>query len=493
MRHVLFMHRSHVEERLDTRVTPAVAEVAYELMRDHRILSKWLDLQAGHDPQLDAPRLALALSNATPAPHLLVTRDGQGVTCLAAGMLPGVPVVPFTSVRPFINAATQRRREVTAAQRLDEDEGLASLSVRAGMYAYNLDLEDFRKLRIVAPVLDKFSMELVHKVVDWMLRKATRPRDVRTLDPALVDGVWKAYVAAWVNLMVAAPDAVGLRMALVAINAPDSQLAFRGMWILVNQPNAFLDHLPLYFAHAKSGHAIAVGQALLMVAYRFPELRERCARFYALAKPSIRLPPWPTQWLSRKAQVEEASRCMLTMLTVVLPVGFPEDVQKEVRAALSPVRKAFATNAPFKELWALSPGSLRGALEALDLEKYWSMQPSLVPNATRDQKPEQRTMWWRRWMRWSPLPMGILHPHHAVAATTAPVEALCPGPLADASLRPAVGGRDYVLEILPSMMERMFPQAPQERRETTKVGRNAPCPCGSGKKYKHCCEAKSAG
>lgn len=24
----------------------------------------------------------------------------------------------------------------------------------------------------------------------------------------------------------------------------------------------------------------------------------------------------------------------------------------------------------------------------------------------------------------------------------------------------------------------------------TKVGRNSPCPCGSGKKYKHCCEYK---
>ena len=25
------------------------------------------------------------------------------------------------------------------------------------------------------------------------------------------------------------------------------------------------------------------------------------------------------------------------------------------------------------------------------------------------------------------------------------------------------------------------------RRDTPKVGRNDPCPCGSGKKYKHCC------
>ena len=26
-----------------------------------------------------------------------------------------------------------------------------------------------------------------------------------------------------------------------------------------------------------------------------------------------------------------------------------------------------------------------------------------------------------------------------------------------------------------------------------KYGRNAPCPCGSGKKYKHCCLLKAAG
>jgi hypothetical protein len=28
------------------------------------------------------------------------------------------------------------------------------------------------------------------------------------------------------------------------------------------------------------------------------------------------------------------------------------------------------------------------------------------------------------------------------------------------------------------------------RRPSDKVGRNDPCPCGSGKKYKRCCEAR---
>ena len=28
------------------------------------------------------------------------------------------------------------------------------------------------------------------------------------------------------------------------------------------------------------------------------------------------------------------------------------------------------------------------------------------------------------------------------------------------------------------------------RRAVAKIGRNEPCPCGSGKKYKHCCHDK---
>jgi hypothetical protein len=36
-----------------------------------------------------------------------------------------------------------------------------------------------------------------------------------------------------------------------------------------------------------------------------------------------------------------------------------------------------------------------------------------------------------------------------------------------------------------------IPQRPlPSRREPTKVGRNDPCPCGSGKKYKFCCLMK---
>lgn len=32
---------------------------------------------------------------------------------------------------------------------------------------------------------------------------------------------------------------------------------------------------------------------------------------------------------------------------------------------------------------------------------------------------------------------------------------------------------------------------PQYKRDYPKTGRNEPCPCGSGNKYKKCCKGKS--
>ena len=34
---------------------------------------------------------------------------------------------------------------------------------------------------------------------------------------------------------------------------------------------------------------------------------------------------------------------------------------------------------------------------------------------------------------------------------------------------------------------KQYKQSKTVRRESPKIGRNDPCPCGSGKKYKHCC------
>jgi len=53
-------------------------------------------------------------------------------------------------------------------------------------------------------------------------------------------------------------------------------------------------------------------------------------------------------------------------------------------------------------------------------------------------------------------------------------------------------GWHYTLEVDPDQPEDvadmdLLLNPPQTRVAEAKVGRNAPCPCGSGKKYKKCC------
>ena len=43
-------------------------------------------------------------------------------------------------------------------------------------------------------------------------------------------------------------------------------------------------------------------------------------------------------------------------------------------------------------------------------------------------------------------------------------------------------GEEKIAEIA-----KKYKQSKTVRRAEPKVGRNDPCPCGSGKKYKHCC------
>jgi uncharacterized protein YecA (UPF0149 family) len=56
--------------------------------------------------------------------------------------------------------------------------------------------------------------------------------------------------------------------------------------------------------------------------------------------------------------------------------------------------------------------------------------------------------------------------------------------------KPSVKKRRIYPQMLP-MSERMVralrPEMDQTNERRGKIGRNAPCPCGSGKKYKKCC------
>ncbi len=51
-----------------------------------------------------------------------------------------------------------------------------------------------------------------------------------------------------------------------------------------------------------------------------------------------------------------------------------------------------------------------------------------------------------------------------------------------------LSGYDHLAQDMAERQAAAAPQRPQTiRRDVPKVGRNDPCPCGSGKKYKKCC------
>ena len=52
------------------------------------------------------------------------------------------------------------------------------------------------------------------------------------------------------------------------------------------------------------------------------------------------------------------------------------------------------------------------------------------------------------------------------------------------SRRDTLGSRQAASE-----MAKVGARQSQAKRSSSKVGRNEPCPCGSGKKYKRCCGA----
>jgi preprotein translocase subunit SecA len=54
------------------------------------------------------------------------------------------------------------------------------------------------------------------------------------------------------------------------------------------------------------------------------------------------------------------------------------------------------------------------------------------------------------------------------------------------SSSPAPGGESKGSEMVSQVTEEAMSK-PKPMRSGPKVGRNDPCPCGSGKKYKHCC------
>jgi uncharacterized protein len=91
---------------------------------------------------------------------------------------------------------------------------------------------------------------------------------------------------------------------------------------------------------------------------------------------------------------------------------------------------------------------------------------------------------------------ALIAPFLALALEGAPREASVPGPLDDLTPEELAEYPCSARERLPEAVQDVYdwldarrPKAEPLKREAPKVGRNEPCPCGSGRKHKRCCGA----
>jgi hypothetical protein len=133
-------HAHHFLERLD-RVTRAQTEFALELYRDHEAVHYVLEhvrLPA------EAPRVALAIDDAREGPFVIVTRDGRFVTCLGVGMRHDHPVVPRGQIDALLaKVADMRARKEIAQRELRPDEEEGNLFQRIVSRGSRFAREDF--------------------------------------------------------------------------------------------------------------------------------------------------------------------------------------------------------------------------------------------------------------------------------------------------------------------------------------------------------------
>lgn len=159
-------HATHFLERLD-RVPRSLTDFALSLYRDES-RTRWI-VHYAHLP-VGENRIALALADSSDAPHIVVTREGRFVTALGPGMgTGGLRVLSRAQVDAFsARVDDQRRRFEIAAEIVPEDKQPIDVLRLVKTRPWGLSREEFEGIAAWAPIyqyeilLDLFGSRALH-------------------------------------------------------------------------------------------------------------------------------------------------------------------------------------------------------------------------------------------------------------------------------------------------------------------------------------------
>jgi len=464
----------HVTQRLESRASPAAVDRGLLLLRDRAALTAFIHrLSVGSDVIAGSDRIAFALGPGDDCAWALVARDGGGVTCLAGGMAFTAPRVVWPAVAAFLR---EREEELAVRRALQKVKGVdddVSPLVRMASQPHRLLRSEWDILRALSPILGlRLHVKSLETAVT-SLQVANRlfggpGNRGDNVGKAATDELWRNYVSGMLALTLIG-DQRGAEPALVvAVAAGDVQLAGRGFWYFANQPAealAFFEASTGLFASVALRTIVA--RILAIVAYRNP----------GFAKDALRLRSAHYDvGETDDAEPDKVTRAWTTKATPLLLSAMRED---PLAGLPSFVGEADEDDEPDDEWLQEITAIWRPFL----LEKT---APRVAPRphvALTDDDGASATLW-RLAMASSPFP-PLLHVNQARLLSLAPIEAFLPGDEADALLKVSAGG-PYLRHIVPLLLESQVPEHKQPVRAAPKTLPNAPCPCGSGKKWKKC-------
>ena len=440
-------HAEHFLSRLERMAAPEV-ELALKLYRDTEIVKEVI---ARVTPPKEFDRLALGLADAPGGPHLVVTRDGQFVTCLGPGM--GLRDL-FVVKRHVLAAVMERRNRERYADALVGEEGGGSSLFSRLLEPSTLSREEMIGASAYQPAMQ---VELLLLTIEnWKTVETLRAviesggeRDARERSPDF----WKltqthGYLATMVGLtgrelferLDERVYPITEVLAIGAFKTSSLPSVARGLWAAARLGKRRLQlvkqWLPIYRSPRELAGALfeiaALGlahQKLFGEARKFldreppvkdPEFRQRVEKLMRLLRRVMDDP---------EAALRELAGLGSALMTAAgLRPTTPGDLDAWTVATLVP-RNVFGPNS-----------TLGNCLVALPFIAKCEAEQLYLPRASLEA------------LGWRTMPLPVIEAH---------------------------------AEYIRGAAEPKLPVV----KPTKKAGRNEPCPCGSGKKYKHCCGA----
>lgn len=184
-------HDTHFLSRLE-RLDHRSLDLALGLYRDPLAVKFVLSTVELPD---DGSRVALALTDAPDPPHIVVARDGGFVTCLGPGMSVGrLPLIG----RAAIDAAFEDSARVGRADaRILMRGGLVELIERVLTAGHRLAREDFEAAALMAPLIQPVFLDAIQRTSDYMfgVQRAMSLRRLRRTDRQTIETLRRYAIA----------------------------------------------------------------------------------------------------------------------------------------------------------------------------------------------------------------------------------------------------------------------------------------------------------